>query len=77
MPSIEERMATLETEFKYLRGKMSEIDEHSKDNGKHIREIKDILSQASGGWKAIALISGVAATLGALFAKIGWQTIFN
>ena len=77
MPTIEERMAALEVEFKYLREKMSEIDADTKDNGKNIRDIKDILSQASGGWKAIAIIGGISATIGGLLAKFGLAAIFN
>lgn len=75
--SVEERMVALEVEFKHLRSKMDEIDSDTKENGKNIREIRDILSQASGGWRAIAMISGIAATLGALFGKIGWTAIFG
>lgn len=70
MPTIEERMATLETEFKHINEKLN-------DQGEDVKAIKNILAQASGGWRAIALISGVAATLGAIFGKIGWTALFG
>ena len=70
MPTIEERMATLETEFKYIKEKLD-------DQGQDVKSIKDILAQASGGWKAIATVAGISATIGGLLAKFGWAAIFN
>ena len=70
MPTIEERMAALEVEFKHINDKLN-------DQGADVRAIKNILAQASGGWRAIALVSGIAATLGALFGKIGWTALFG
>ena len=38
-----------------------------------IGEIKRILSEAKGGWKAIVMIGGISATIGAAVAKlVGW-----
>lgn len=35
-----------------------------------IVEIKEILSEARGGWKVAAILGGVSATIGALVAKV-------
>jgi hypothetical protein len=37
-------------------------------------EIKEILSEARGGWKVAAILGGVSATIGALVAKaLSWM----
>lgn len=37
-------------------------------------EIKEILSEARGGWKVAAILGGVSATVGAMVAKVvGWM----
>ena len=35
-----------------------------------VREIRDTLSQAKGGWKTLLLVAGAAGAAGALVAKI-------
>jgi molybdopterin biosynthesis enzyme len=39
-----------------------------------LMEIKEILSEARGGWKVAAILGGVSATIGALVAKtLSWM----
>jgi hypothetical protein len=64
MPTIEERLMALEVEFKYISEK---LDGQNED----VKKIKNILAQASGGWRAIALVGGISATIGGLLAKFG------
>lgn len=56
-------IAVLKTEVEYLKTHIAEIKGDTK-------EIKEVLSQAKGGWKTLMLVSGVAATVGAFAAKL-------
>ena len=41
-----------------------------------VTEIKEILSEAKGGWKVAAILGGVSATIGAIAAKfVSWAGI--
>lgn len=55
-------IAILKTEVEYLKGHINEIRTDT-------REIKETLHQAKGGWKTLMLVTGIASTVGALFAK--------
>jgi hypothetical protein len=38
-----------------------------------VAEIKEILNQTKGGWKALAILGGISATIGGVVAKVvGW-----
>ena len=63
MSSPEIDIAILKTEVDYLKSHLAEIRSDTK-------EIKEVLSQAKGGWKTLMLVSGVAASVGALSAKL-------
>lgn len=43
-----------------------DIDEMKVD----LKEIKDILSQAKGGWKTLMLVAGISGSVGALVGKV-------
>jgi hypothetical protein len=49
------------------------LQEDMKSVKEDLSEIKRILSETKGGWKALAILGGISATVGAGFAKIvGW-----
>jgi len=58
----EVQIAILKTEVEYLKKIIDEVRADTK-------EIKEVLSQAKGGWKTLLLVAGVASTVGALIAK--------
>lgn len=70
MSSHEEKLARLEVEVEYIK---KHLDAQALD----VKEIKRILSEASGGWKALAIVGGISATIGGLLVKFGWAALFN
>lgn len=62
-PPPEVQIAVLTAELEHVRKDMDEV----KDDLKHIREV---LSQAKGGWKTLMLVAGISSTIGALLAKV-------
>ena len=58
----EVQIAILKTEVEYLKKIIDEVRADTK-------EIKEVLSQAKGGWKTLLLVAGVASTMGASIAK--------
>lgn len=59
----EVQIAILKTEVDYLK---KNIDEMRTD----VRDIKEVLSQARGGWKTLMLVAGISSTIGALTIKL-------
>jgi hypothetical protein len=59
----EVQIAILKTEVDYLK---KNIDEMRTD----VRDIKEVLSQARGGWKTLMLVAGISSTIGALTVKL-------
>jgi hypothetical protein len=55
---LHERVASLET-------KVTDIADMKKD----IREIRDTLAQARGGWKTLMMVGGAAGAAGAIVGK--------
>ena len=62
-PPPEVQIAVLTTELEHVRKDLDEV----KDDLKAIREV---LSQAKGGWKTLMLVAGISSTIGALLAKV-------
>ena len=58
----EVQIAVLTAELEHVRKDMDEV----RSDLRHIREV---LSQAKGGWKTLMLVAGVSSTVGALLAK--------
>lgn len=66
-PEVE--IAVLKTELEYVR---KELDEVRSD----LKVIREVLSQAKGGWKTLMLVAGISSTIGALLAKVApWFTL--
>ena len=49
--------------------RISALEADMADLRRDVREIRDALVTVRGGWKALTLIVGVSASLGAAFAK--------
>lgn len=54
--ALEARMEAVEQEIHAMRG--------------DVREIRDALVTARGGWKTLVIVIGLSASLGALLAKV-------
>jgi prefoldin subunit 5 len=59
----EVQIAVLTAELEHVRKDMDEV----RSDLRHIREV---LSQAKGGWKTLMLVAGISSTIGALLAKV-------
>ena len=71
---METRMDVSDRSQKRLEDK---LEEHSKDTSKRfeemhekLQEIKDLMNEIKGGWKATTIIVGFASTLGAAIVFI-------
>lgn len=64
----EERIARLEVQMADVREDIGEI----KDDVKAMRRTMD---EARGGWKALAVVSGLSATVGGVIVKIAPQLL--
>ena len=51
-------------------GRLSALERDIGDIKTDLREVRDLLAQAKGGWKTLLLVAGVAGTLGALSTKL-------
>ena len=59
----EREVGTLQAEVTHLKDDVSEMRAD-------IRGIRDILSQAKGGWKTLLLVAGIAGVMGAVVSKL-------
>ena len=64
------QIAVLKTELDHVRKDMDELKFDIKD-------IKETLQQAKGGWKTLMLVAGISSTVGAFVAKAApWFGVF-
>ena len=62
------QIAVLKTEVDYLK-------KNIEDMRTDLKEIKDTLSQAKGGWKTLMMVAGFSSALGGLLVKsLPWLT---
>jgi len=67
--NTEVRLAVLENKQDALK---IDLDEMKTD----LRSIRDTLQQATGGWKTLLLVAGIAGSVGAIAAKVfPWLSI--
>lgn len=83
-PTMPERLATLEAQGRHQGEKLEEFRVEAREDIASLRleiatvrmqvgEIKEILTQAKGGWKAMVLMGSVAgAVLGAVITACMW-----
>ncbi len=58
-----------ERELGTLTAKINRLESDVSEMKNDVRLIKEAISEARGGWKAIALVAGISGTIGALIAK--------
>lgn len=58
-------VATLQTEVKHLTIAVGDLKASNKAMADQLTEIRDLLTQAKGGWKTMMYLGGAGATLGA------------
>lgn len=64
-----EEMTNYEREMGEFTAKVAAMEKDLSELKSDVRAIRDAMNQARGGWKAVALISGISGTLGAAIAK--------
>jgi chromosome condensin MukBEF ATPase and DNA-binding subunit MukB len=63
-------MSDLEREIGGLQARMETVEHELQAIRRDVREIRDALVRAKGGWMAVVLLVSVAASLGAWSAQI-------
>jgi hypothetical protein len=61
---------TLDREIGELRARIAALESEMQLVRRDVREIRDALVAVRGGWKALALIVAVSASLGAAISKL-------
>jgi chromosome condensin MukBEF ATPase and DNA-binding subunit MukB len=59
----------LETEVKHLRGEVENLVKTLDTMAGQIREMRDAMAQAKGGWKTVMTLVSISGAIGALIAK--------
>ncbi len=60
---ILERVVKLETEYAHVKETLDEVHDD-------VKEMRSVLDQAKGGWKAYVALGSIAAILGGLLVKV-------
>jgi chromosome condensin MukBEF ATPase and DNA-binding subunit MukB len=63
-------MTNLEREVGALDARMENVEKEIHAMRTDVRQIRDAVLAVQGGWKAIAMISGASAAIGALIVKL-------
>ena len=63
-------MATIERDVGALEARMETVEQEIHAMRNDVREIRDALVTARGGWKALTLVVGISASIGAALAKL-------
>lgn len=53
-----------------LETKVEQLEKNQEQMIEDLKELKAILSEARGGWKALMLVAGISGTIGALLTKL-------
>ncbi|HMT13519.1 MAG TPA: hypothetical protein PKE19_02100 [Aestuariivirga sp.] len=62
-------MTTLEREVGNLDARMGAVEQELQAIRHDVREIRDALVQARGGWRMLALVMSLSLTLGAVLGR--------
>jgi len=74
-PSPEERLAAIEVEVRNLTRDRGELRESISEMRAEVREIRDTIVAARGGWKAYAALGGFMMVIGAIIDRaVGWAS---
>lgn len=63
-------MTSLERDVGALEARMQTVEQEIHAMREDVREIRDALVTARGGWKTLTLVIGLSVSMGALMAKI-------
>lgn len=63
-------MSEYERELGEMTAKIHHLETTVNGMSKDLREIRDTLLQAKGGWKTVMMVAGVSATIGGLMVKV-------
>ena len=69
IPTIPERMATVESEVRHVRLDVGEIKQDVKATQADVSAIRDQLAQMRGGWRAILAAGAIGGAVVAAVAK--------
>lgn len=69
-PTPEERLATIEARVEAIVRDRGELRESIKEMRTEVREIRDTIVAARGGWKAYAALGGFLLFIGALADRL-------
>jgi hypothetical protein len=61
---------TIEREVGSLQARMEKVEMEVHGISGDVREIRDVLVTARGGWKMLTLVIGISVSLGAMFGKL-------
>ena len=61
---------SIEREVGALEARMETVEQEVQAMRKDVREIRDALVTARGGWRTLVVVIGLSTTLGAAIAKI-------
>ncbi len=53
-----------------VKGRLRAMEEITREHGRDIKAILQILNQARGGWRTLLLVAGISGTCGALATKV-------
>ena len=68
---IRERLARLETQHEAIFKRLESQDEHRQQMDAKIDRLVSVLDQAKGGWRTLAIVSGISGAIGAFIVKAG------
>lgn len=75
-PSIHHDIGRHDAQIEALQEQFKQLHRDMQKMNETLVQINTTLSEARGGWKTLMLVGGVAATVGAAFAKLatfaGW-----
>jgi chromosome condensin MukBEF ATPase and DNA-binding subunit MukB len=63
-------MTTIERDIGALEARMQTVEQEIHAMRQDVREIRDALVTARGGWKTLSLVIGFSVTFGALLARL-------
>ncbi len=63
-------MTSLERDVGALEARMQTVEQEIHAMREDVREIRDTLVTARGGWKTLTLVIGMSVSVGALVAKL-------
>lgn len=63
-------MSEYERELGEMSAKIHHLEATVTTMSQDLRDIRDTLLQARGGWKTVMMVAGISATVGGLMAKI-------